>query len=133
MLVRLYSNCHIGGGTSEAKDIRFHETKEILGNERLKEQNFLLARNRIYVIIKNMPLVLILIYLPYIIGGLIMNFSYHLLLKPSHIKQFLSGVFRGIMDIPRLLSKRKLVQAHKKLSIREIDRLIKFCTKEESE
>jgi len=119
---------HVGGGTSEGKDIGFNETKDILGNEKVGEKTFFLARNRIYIIIKNMPSVLILIYLPYIIGGLILTFSYHILFKPRHIKQFLSGVFRGIIDIPRLLSKRKLIQTHKKLSIREIDRLIKLCT-----
>lgn len=120
---------HIGGGTSEAKNIDFNESKEILKKEKLREKTFLLARNRIYIIIKNVPSVLILRYLPYIIGGSMISFGYHLF-KSGHIKQFLSGVFRGITDMPRFLQKRKLVQAHKKLSIREIDRLIELCTKE---
>jgi hypothetical protein len=125
---------HIGGGTLEVqvKASCFNETKEILGNEKLRERTFLLSRNRIYVIVKNVPFVLVLRYLPYIIGGLMKSFGYNLF-KSGHIKQFLSGVFRGITDIPRFLSKRKLILAHKKLSIMEIDRLIKLCANEEGE
>jgi hypothetical protein len=123
---------HIGAGTSEAKYLDFNETKEILGNGKLREKTFLLVRNRTYLVIKNMPLVLILRYFPYIIGGLIISFGYHLF-KSGHVKQFLSGIFRGITDIPRFLSKRRLILAHKKLSIMEIDRLIKLCAKEEGE
>lgn len=114
---------HVGGGTSEANITGFNEAKEILRDKKLRERTFLLARNRIYVIIKNIPLILILKYLPNIIGGHMISFGYHSV-KSGHIKEFLCGVFIGIADIPRFLSKRKLIQDHKKLSIREIDRLI---------
>lgn len=121
---------HVGGGTLEANYLDFNDTKEILGNEELRERTFLLVRNRTYIIIKNMPLILILRYFPYIIGGLIISFGYHLF-KSGHVKQFLSGIFRAITDMPRFLRKRKLILAHKKLSITEIDRLTKLCANEE--
>ncbi|MCK4353152.1 glycosyltransferase family 2 protein [candidate division WOR-3 bacterium] len=90
-----------------------------------KEKTYLIARNKIYIIIKNLPLSLIVKYFPNILFGLLKHASYHFR-KSGYFVYFFLGTFAGIAGIGKFLRKRKKVQRERKVSIQEIETLIKF-------
>jgi GT2 family glycosyltransferase len=90
-------------------------------------KTFWIARNKFYVIIKNMPLLLILKYLPEIIKDGILTSGLAHLIHTGYWRNFLAGLFAVIWNFPKFLKKRWRIQKKRKRSAKEIDSLIQAC------
>jgi GT2 family glycosyltransferase len=90
------------------------------------EKTYLLARNKIYVIVKNLPFHLLVKHFPYILWGSITSLAYHLF-KSGYALDFLSGTLRGFLDARRFSVKRRAIQKTRQLGTKEIEQLIREC------
>ncbi len=85
-----------------------------------------LARNRIFLIYKNLPLSLLLRYLPWIAGGTLRSFLYHIFISGKFPYAFL-GTLEGILKLWKKRKDRKWVQERRKVSVEEIRKWIENC------
>lgn len=77
------------------------------------------ARNKIWLWAKCLPMRVFVRLFPFLVIGLLKSALYHLFLSGQAIP-FVVGTIEGIIGIPRMVNKRKRIQASKKVSDREI-------------
>ena len=80
--------------TPEAKV--YHVGSATTGTRYNEKKVFLAARNTIFVIYKNMPLLQLLINLPFILAGMIVKTLFFV--KKGFVKDYWSGICEGVRD-----------------------------------
>lgn len=85
-----------------------------------------LARNRVFLIYKNLPLPLLIRYLPWFVGGTIKSLIYHTFISNMLPYAFL-GMMEGIFKLWKKTKERRWIQKKRKVDIGEIRKWIEDC------
>lgn len=81
-----------------------------------------MRRNMIEVLVKNMPLALLLKYLPSILAYYIAGDIYYCL--RGHAKAILRARWQNLMRLPATMSKRQTIQQSKRVSTHQLERML---------
>jgi GT2 family glycosyltransferase len=106
---------HIGSGTTG----RLYNELTVFHN----------ARNIIYVIIKDLPTVLLLKYFPWIVWGQVESFVRFCVVQ-GYWRAYFSGLLSAIRGREMMLKKRKEIQRRRRISILELEQLLIASEKE---
>ena len=80
-----------------------------------------IARNKLWVLWLNTPYQILILHLPFIIGGLFYSLTYHTF-KSRKLSQFLIGTLEGKWGILPRWKQRRTIQQQRKLTLKELRR-----------
>jgi len=107
-----------------AKAVAYHVHSASSGGAGSAFKYYMLARNRLWTIAKNLSIRQMIIYSPVIIVYTALMLAYDLVI--NHRLAAVRGAFDAIRGIPRILKKRRDIHQKRQISYSEIDRLLQW-------
>jgi hypothetical protein len=85
-----------------------------------------IARNRVLLLAKNFPALLLLRCAPRILWGFVKSFGFHLW-RSGHVGHYVRGLCHGLLLIPAVSADRRAVRRATVISLRQLQQLLAQC------
>ncbi len=95
-------------------------------NPQTPARTYWIARNRVLLLAKNYPAVLLIRYSIPILWGFLKSLAFHLF-KTGYAGSYLRGLWRGLLDISLIGADRRAIQSSINIPLRNLQRLLEQC------